>query len=66
MFFAVRQVETQVYILKKEEGGRAKPFASFANLSLFSKTWDCLGQVIVPDGSIVVPGQHAKYDNFNR
>lgn len=53
-------VEAQVYILKKDEGGRAKPFASFANMNLFSKTWDCMTQILVPEGSIVMPGTHAK------
>ncbi|XP_031623960.1 uncharacterized protein LOC116341180 [Contarinia nasturtii] len=53
-------VEAQVYVLKKEEGGRSKPFASFANMNLFSKTWDCMAQVLVPEGSIVMPGTHAK------
>lgn len=54
------QVEAQVYILKKEEGGRSKPFASFAVMNLFSKTWDCTAQILVPEGSIVMPGTHAK------
>ncbi|XP_055300115.1 elongation factor Tu-like [Sitodiplosis mosellana] len=53
-------VEAQVYILKKEEGGRSKPFASFALMNLFSKTWDCTAQILVPEGSIVMPGTHAK------
>lgn len=54
------QVDAQVYILKKDEGGRSKAFASFALMSLFSKTWDCSAQVLVPEGSIVMPGEHAK------
>lgn len=54
------QVEAQVYILKKDEGGRSKPFASYAQMSLFSKTWDCSAQILVPDDSIVMPGTHAK------
>lgn len=54
------QVDAQVYILKKEEGGRSKSFASFALMSIFSKTWDCSAQVLVPEGSIVMPGTHAK------
>lgn len=56
------QVEAQVYILKKEEGGREKPFTSFAQMQLFSKTWDCAAQVVLPAGndSMVMPGSDAK------
>lgn len=46
-----------MYILKKEEGGRSKPFVSFQHIALFSKTWDCTAQVVIPDGSIVMPGE---------
>lgn len=56
----VDHVEAQVYVLKKEEGGRAKPFASYAAMSIFSKTWDCSAQVLVPDDSIVMPGTNAQ------
>ena len=38
-------VKAQVYVLKKDEGGRARPFTSFIQLQMFSKTWDCAAQV---------------------
>lgn len=53
-------VEAQVYILKKEEGGRDRPFTNFAQLNLFSKTWDCAAQVIVPGGNMLMPGTDGK------
>lgn len=53
-------VEAQVYILNKEEGGRAKPFTSFIQLQMFSRTWDCSCQVIVPDKEMVMPGEDSK------
>lgn len=53
-------VEAQVYILSKEEGGRSKPFTSFIQLQMFSKTWDCAAQVIVPDKEMVMPGEDSK------
>lgn len=55
-------MEAQVYILKKEEGGREKPFTNFVQMQLFSKTWDCAAQIILPSGneSMVMPGSDAK------
>ncbi|XP_072943782.1 elongation factor Tu, mitochondrial [Epargyreus clarus] len=50
-------VEAAVYILSKEEGGRAKPFTSFIQLQMFSMTWDCATQVTVPDKEMVMPGE---------
>ncbi|KAJ8984811.1 hypothetical protein NQ317_013009 [Molorchus minor] len=53
-------IETQVYILSKEEGGRQKPFTSFFQLQMFSRTWDCAVQVIIPDKEMVMPGEDSK------
>ncbi|XP_026472469.1 elongation factor Tu, mitochondrial [Ctenocephalides felis] len=53
-------VEAQVYILSKEEGGRPKPFTSFIQLQMFSRTWDCAAQVVVPDKEMVMPGEDAR------
>lgn len=53
-------VEAQVYILKKEEGGRSKPFTSFIQMQMFSKTWDCATQVSIPDKEMVMPGEDTK------
>ena len=50
----------QVYILNKEEGGRAKPFTSYIQLQMFSKTWDVAAQIIIPDKEMVMPGEDAK------
>jgi len=49
-----------VYILNKEEGGRAKPFTSYIQLQMFSKTWDVAVQIIIPDKEMVMPGEDAK------
>lgn len=53
-------IEAQVYILNKEEGGRAKPFTSFIQLQMFCRTWDCSCQVVVPDKEMVMPGEDSK------
>ncbi|XP_019557944.3 elongation factor Tu-like [Aedes albopictus] len=52
--------EAQVYILSKEEGGRHKPFTSFIQLQMFSRTWDCATQVQIPGKEMVMPGEDAK------
>lgn len=53
-------VDAQVYVLTKEEGGRSKPFVPFSTLTLYSKTWDHSAQVIIPEGTIVMPGEHSR------
>ncbi|KAK7864768.1 hypothetical protein R5R35_012264 [Gryllus longicercus] len=58
---ACDQVEAQVYILTKEEGGRSRPFTSFIQLQMFSRTWDCASQVTIPDNKeMVMPGEDTK------
>ncbi|KAF0301671.1 Elongation factor Tu, mitochondrial [Amphibalanus amphitrite] len=52
-------VKAQVYVLKKDEGGRARPFTSFIQLQMFSKTWDCAAQVVVNDKEMAMPGEDA-------
>uniref|UniRef100_A0A0K8TSH2 Elongation factor Tu n=1 Tax=Tabanus bromius TaxID=304241 RepID=A0A0K8TSH2_TABBR len=54
------QFEAQVYILSKEEGGRHKPFTSFIQLQMFSRTWDCATQVTIPEKEMIMPGEDAK------
>lgn len=51
------QIEAQVYILSKEEGGRSKPFTSFFQLQMFSRTWDCAAVVNIPNKEMVMPGE---------
>nr|CAH7722086.1 unnamed protein product [Callosobruchus chinensis] len=53
-------IESQVYILSKEEGGRPKPFTSYIQLQMFCRTWDCPVQVTLPDKEMVMPGEDAK------
>lgn len=54
-------IECQVYILSKEEGGRQKPFTSFIQLQMFSKTWDCAAQVNLSDNKeMVMPGEDTR------
>jgi elongation factor Tu len=49
-----------VYVLTKEEGGRSKPFMSYHQMQIFSKTWDMSMRVTIPDKEMVMPGEDAK------
>jgi elongation factor Tu len=53
-------IKIQVYVLTKEEGGRSKPFMSYAQMQMFSKTWDMPIRVKIPDKEMVMPGEDAK------
>ncbi|XP_022905466.1 elongation factor Tu [Onthophagus taurus] len=53
-------LEAQVYILSKEEGGRSKPFTSFIQMQMFSKTWDTAVVVNIPDKEMVMPGEDSR------
>lgn len=59
------QFEAQVYILSKEEGGRAKPFTSFIQLQMFSRTWDCATQVVIPGKEMCMPGEDTPLQVMN-
>ncbi|XP_012260730.1 elongation factor Tu, mitochondrial-like [Athalia rosae] len=53
-------IEAQVYILSKEEGGRSKPLLKYMQLQMFSRTWDCAAQVSIPEKDMVMPGEDSK------
>jgi len=52
-------VESQVYMLTKEEGGRTKPLVPFQVAHMFSKTWDSPVRVHFVDKTkeLVMPGE---------
>lgn len=54
-------VEAQVYILTKEEGGRHSPFFSGYRPQFYVRTTDVTGEVTLPSGvEMVMPGDDAK------
>ncbi|XP_059484139.1 elongation factor Tu, mitochondrial [Neocloeon triangulifer] len=57
---AADNVEGQVYVLTKEEGGRSRPFMSFHQVQMYSKTWDMPIRVQIPDKEMVMPGEDSK------
>ncbi len=53
--------EAEVYILKKEEGGRHKPFFSGYKPQFYIRTTDVTGEIKLPEGvEMVMPGDNAK------
>ena len=51
--------KAQVYILKKEEGGRHTPFHNKYRPQFYFRTTDVTGEIILPDGvEMVMPGDN--------
>ncbi len=58
---AKSKFEAEVYILKKEEGGRHKPFFTGYKPQFYIRTTDVTGEIKLPDGvEMVMPGDNAK------
>jgi len=54
------EFEAEVYILKKEEGGRHTPFFKGYKPQFYIRTTDVTGEVILPaDREMVMPGDQA-------
>jgi len=53
----------EVYILKKDEGGRHKPFFAGYRPQFYFRTTDVTGSIILPEGvEMVMPGDHITID----
>ncbi|MGB1698610.1 MAG: elongation factor Tu [Nannocystaceae bacterium] len=53
----------QVYVLKKEEGGRHTPFFKGYKPQFYFRTTDVTGQVILPEGTeMVMPGDNIEFE----
>ena len=51
--------EAEVYILKKEEGGRHTPFHNKYRPQFYVRTTDVTGEIILPSGTeMVMPGDN--------
>ncbi len=56
------EFEAEVYVLKKEEGGRHTPFFKGYKPQFFIRTTDVTGEIFLPDGvEMVMPGDNAKF-----
>ena len=51
----------QIYVLKKEEGGRHTPFHNHYRPQFFIRTLDVTGEITLPEGTeMVMPGDHVE------
>ncbi|NLC66211.1 MAG: elongation factor Tu, partial [Clostridium sp.] len=58
-----RKFVGQVYVLKKEEGGRHTPFFDGYRPQFYFRTTDVTGDIKLPDGmEMVMPGDHIDMD----
>jgi elongation factor Tu len=56
-----KKFEGEVYVLKKEEGGRHKPFFSNYRPQFYMRTTDVTGTIALPDDvKMVMPGDNVK------
>ncbi len=55
------QFEAEIYVLKKEEGGRHTPFFKGYRPQFYIRTTDVTGEVILPEGiEMIMPGDNTK------
>jgi elongation factor Tu len=55
--------KTQVYVLRKEEGGRHTPFFKGYRPQFYIRTMDVTGEVRLPEGvEMVMPGDHVELE----
>jgi len=58
-----RKFKAEVYVLKKEEGGRHTPFFSGYRPQFYFRTTDVTGVVTLPEGiEMVMPGDNATFE----
>ena len=55
--------KAQIYVLKKEEGGRHTPFHNHYRPQFYLRTMDVTGEIMLPEGvEMVMPGDHVSID----
>jgi elongation factor Tu len=60
---AYAKFEGEIYVLKKEEGGRHTPFMTGYRPQFYFRTTDVTGAVTLPNGSeMIIPGDNAKIE----
>jgi elongation factor Tu len=56
------EFECEVYVLKKEEGGRHTPFLAGYKPQFYVRTTDVTGEILLPEGvQMVMPGDNSKF-----
>jgi elongation factor Tu len=60
---AHKKMKAEVYVLKKEEGGRHTAFVSNYKPQFFFRTADITGSITLPEGTeLVMPGDNANIE----
>jgi elongation factor Tu len=60
---AYQRMKAQVYVLKKEEGGRHTPFFTGYRPQFYLRTMDVTGVIKLPEGTeMVMPGDNANLE----
>ena len=55
------EFKSQIYVLKKEEGGRHTPFHNHYRPQFFIRTLDVTGEITLPEGTeMVMPGDNVE------
>ena len=55
--------KAQIYVLKKEEGGRHTPFKNHYRPQFYIRTLDVTGEIALPEGiEMVMPGDHVSIE----
>ncbi len=58
-----KKFKAQVYVLKKEEGGRHTPFQTGYRPQFYFRTTDVTGEIKLPEGvEMVMPGDHVELE----
>ena len=58
-----KKFKAEIYVLKKEEGGRHTPFFKGYRPQFYFRTTDVTGSIILPEGSeMVMPGDNVNLD----
>ena len=58
-----KHFKAQIYVLKKEEGGRHTPFHNHYRPQFFIRTLDVTGEITLPEGvEMVMPGDNVEID----
>jgi elongation factor Tu len=53
------KIEAEIYVLKKEEGGRHTPFHNKYRPQFYVRTLDITGEITLPEGTeMVMPGDN--------
>ena len=58
-----KRFKAQIYVLKKEEGGRHTPFGNKYRPQFYLRTMDCTGEISLPEGvEMVMPGDNVEIE----